>query len=176
MHFESAAALAVEFAAHLDLAPTHTVLNLNVPNLALGEIRGIRRASLATSGLILAAEAVDGGPRVRFDLGVSKLGDEDESDENLTQLGWAVISSFSPASSKTGATRLVTWWRLRWDLRGQLLEKVRTALGMTMGIARSHGQRRDRQHGQLRADHPAWHSLHDTWMPTGEILQLIDGL
>jgi len=31
------------------------VLNLNVPNLALGEIRGVRRARLATTGLILAA-------------------------------------------------------------------------------------------------------------------------
>jgi len=57
------------------------VLNLNVPNLALGEIRGVRRASLATSGLILAAEAVKGGSRVRFHLGVSQLGDGDESDE-----------------------------------------------------------------------------------------------
>lgn len=92
VHFESAAALAVQFVAHLELAPARTVLNLNVPNLALSDICGIRRASLATSGLILAAAAVDGGPRVRFDLGVSKLGNEDESDETLTQLGWAVVT------------------------------------------------------------------------------------
>ena len=91
-HFESAAALAVTFAAHLERAPARTVLNLNVPNLALGEIRGVRRASLATSGLILAAEAVKGGSRVRFHLGVSQLGDGDESDETLTQLGWAVVT------------------------------------------------------------------------------------
>ncbi|MGD0983870.1 MAG: 5'/3'-nucleotidase SurE [Acidimicrobiales bacterium] len=90
-HFESAAALAVAFAAHLERAPARTVLNLNVPNLALGEIRGIRRAGLATSGLILAAQAVEGGPRVRFDLGALQP-DGDESDETLTQLGWAVVT------------------------------------------------------------------------------------
>ena len=126
MHFESAAALAVELVAHLELAPARTVLNLNVPNLALGEIRGIRRAGLATSGLILAAEAVDGGPQVRFDLGVSKLGGEDESDETLTQLGWAVVTPLTcvvedrrhdvgdVVAAATGSA-------------GQLLEKVRTA-------------------------------------------------
>jgi len=91
-HFESAAALAVALAAHLERAPARTVLNLNVPNLALGDIRGVRRASLATSGLIFAAEPVDGGPRVRFDLGASQLRDGAESDEALTQLGWAVVT------------------------------------------------------------------------------------
>ncbi len=92
IHFESAAALAVVLAAHLETAPARAVLNLNVPNLALGEIRGIRHASLATSGLILAAETVDGGPRVRFDLGASQPGNGEESDETLTELGWAVVT------------------------------------------------------------------------------------
>jgi hypothetical protein len=67
------------------------VLNLNVPNLALAEIRGVRRAGLASSGLIIAAQAVNGGPKVRFDLGASPS-DGDESDETLTQLGWAVVT------------------------------------------------------------------------------------
>jgi len=91
MHFESAAALAVALTAHLERAPARTVLNLNVPNLALAEIRGVRRAGLASSGLIIAAQAVNGGPKVRFDLGASPS-DGDESDETLTQLGWAVVT------------------------------------------------------------------------------------
>jgi len=90
-HFESAAALAVALASHMERAPARTVLNLNVPNLALEEILGVRRAGLATSGLILAAQAVDGGPKVRFDLGASQP-NGDESDEALTQLGWAVVT------------------------------------------------------------------------------------
>ena len=97
-HFESAAALAVTFAAHLERAPARTVLNLNVPNLALGEIRGVRRARLATTGLILAAGTEDGAPRLRLDLGGrADLGarqpdESDESDEALTELGWAVVT------------------------------------------------------------------------------------
>ena len=97
-HFESAAALAVAFAAHLERAPVRTVLNLNVPNLALGEIRGVRRARLATTGLILAAGTEDGAPRLRLDLGGrADLGarqpdESDESDEALTELGWAVVT------------------------------------------------------------------------------------
>jgi len=97
-HFESAAALAVAFAAHLERAPARTVLNLNVPNLALGDIRGVRRASLATSGLILAAQAIDGGSKVRFDLGAAQPGSGDESDETLTQLGWAVVTPLASVS------------------------------------------------------------------------------
>ena len=97
-HFESAAALAVAFAAHLERAPARTVLNLNVPNLALGDIRGVRRASLATSGLFLAAQAIDGGSKVRFDLGAAQPGSGDESDETLTQLGWAVVTPLASVS------------------------------------------------------------------------------
>ena len=97
-HFESAAALAVAFAAHLERAPARTVLNLNVPNLALGDIRGVRRASLATSGLFLAAQAIDGGSKVRFDTGAAQPGSGDESDETLTQLGWAVVTPLASVS------------------------------------------------------------------------------
>ena len=73
-HFESAAALAVSFAAYLEGAPARTVFNLNVPDLALGEIRGVRRAGLSASGLILAAQAANGGARVQIDLGTSEPG------------------------------------------------------------------------------------------------------
>ncbi len=96
-HFESAAALAVSFAAYLEGAPARTVFNLNVPDLALGEIRGVRRAGLSASGLILAAQAANGGARVQIDLGTSEPGapnpdNGDESDETLTGFGWAVVT------------------------------------------------------------------------------------
>ena len=66
-HFESAAALAVAFAAHLERAPVRTVLNLNVPNLRL-DLGG------------------------RADLGARQPDESDESDEALTELGWAVVT------------------------------------------------------------------------------------
>jgi 5'-nucleotidase len=91
-HFESAAALAVAVAAHLERAPARTVLNLNVPNLALDAIRGVRRAPLGTTGLIRAAGAEDGGPRVEFDFEIPHPAKDEQSDEALTGLGWAVVT------------------------------------------------------------------------------------
>jgi len=91
-HYESAAALAVVLAAHLEGAPARTVLNLNVPNLALAQIRGVRRARLATTGLIRAAGAEGDGPRVQLDLGFAEPSDDEDSDEALTGLGWAVVT------------------------------------------------------------------------------------
>jgi 5'-nucleotidase len=91
-HYESAAVLAVVLAAHLEGAPARTVLNLNVPNIPLSQIRGVRRARLATSGLIRAAGTTDGGPNVHLDLRFREPADDDESDEALTGRGWAVVT------------------------------------------------------------------------------------
>jgi len=91
-HYETAATLAVALAAHLQRAPARTVLNLNVPNVPLGELRGVRRARLATTGLIRAASSEQGGPEVRLDLGFREPASDDESDEALTGLGWAVVT------------------------------------------------------------------------------------
>jgi 5'-nucleotidase len=112
-HFESAGALAVALVAHLARAPASTVLNLNVPNLALCDIRGVRRAGLATTGLLLSAGPVDGGPQIRFDLGAHRP-DDDQSDEALTQLGWAVVT---PLAS------------IREDQRPEVEEIVAAAVG-----------------------------------------------
>ena len=91
-HYESAAALAVVLSAHLEGAPARTVLNLNVPNLPLAQIRGVRRARLATTGLIRAAGAEEDGRGVRLDLGFGEPSGEEDSDEALTGLGWAVLT------------------------------------------------------------------------------------
>jgi len=97
-HYESAAVLAVVMAAHLERAPARTVLNLNVPNRPLGQIRGVRRARLATTGLIRAAGSKDGGPDVHLDLRFREPADDDESDEALTGLGWAVVTPLASVS------------------------------------------------------------------------------
>lgn len=91
-NYESAAALAVVLLSHLESAPARTVLNLNVPNLPLSEIRGIRRAHLAETGLIRTAASDESGPRVQLELGFREPADDDESDEALTGLGWAVVT------------------------------------------------------------------------------------
>jgi 5'-nucleotidase len=53
--WESAADLAVALVPLLAAAPVRTVLNLNVPHLPLGEIRGLRWARVGGAGLIKAA-------------------------------------------------------------------------------------------------------------------------
>ncbi len=97
-HFESAAALSVALAANLERGPARTVLNLNVPNLPLGRIRGVRRARLATTGLIHSATAQAGAPTVQLDLGLREPSEDEESDEALTGLGWAVVTPLATVS------------------------------------------------------------------------------
>ena len=53
--WESAAELAVALIPLLVAAPVRTVLNLNVPALPLGEIRGVRWARVSGAGLIKSA-------------------------------------------------------------------------------------------------------------------------
>jgi 5'-nucleotidase len=91
-HFGSAAALAVAFAESLEDAPSRTVLNLNVPDLPLAQIRGVRRAGLARTGLTLAAAENNSEPNVRLELSRQPADVDEDSDESLTALGWAVVT------------------------------------------------------------------------------------
>ncbi len=97
LHYESAAALAVALAAHLETAPAGTVVNLNVPNLPLGAILGVRRAHLATTGLIFSAEVAGRESNVQLDLlgprpTEHERARDDQTDDTLTALGWAALT------------------------------------------------------------------------------------
>jgi 5'/3'-nucleotidase len=58
--WESAADLAVALLPLLAAAPPRTVLNLNVPHLPLGEVRGVRWARVSGAGLIKSARGAAG--------------------------------------------------------------------------------------------------------------------
>ena len=73
VHWSSAAAIAAGAVGHLAKAPAGTVLNVNVPNRPPNEIRGIRRAVLATSGTIRSAVDHDDG-YIELVLGRSREG------------------------------------------------------------------------------------------------------
>ncbi|MGD0944755.1 MAG: 5'/3'-nucleotidase SurE [Acidimicrobiales bacterium] len=97
LHYESAAALAVALAAHLETAPARTVVNLNVPNLPLGAILGVRRAHLATTGPIFSAEVEGKESHVQLDLLGQRPTErerdrDDQTDDTLTELGWATVT------------------------------------------------------------------------------------
>src|SRR5487761_2170667 len=61
VHFDTAAAVALEVVEHLMAAPSRTLLNLNVPNLPAGELLGVRRGRISTAGIVKAAGPRAGG-------------------------------------------------------------------------------------------------------------------
>src|SRR5271170_376160 len=56
--YDTAAEIAIGVLDQMESAPARTLLNLNVPNLELHELRGVRRGRVSNAGLIKAA-----GPR-----------------------------------------------------------------------------------------------------------------
>lgn len=131
IHFETAAALAAELAPRVVTAPTRTVVSCNVPNLPLSELRGLRWAKLARSGLIRSALVdAEGDARLQLELGFGEPAPGDESDETLTALGFATIT---PLASVVEETRP----EVRTAI-SRMLEDVRTALpiaGESQGAA-----------------------------------------
>jgi 5'-nucleotidase len=97
MHFESAATLAVALSAQLETAPARTVLNLNVPNLPLARIRGVRRAHLANTGLNFLSRVNDAEPAqvAESDAPFEAPSGAGDSDDALTEEGWAVVTALS---------------------------------------------------------------------------------
>jgi 5'-nucleotidase len=94
VHYETATAIAVRLAPLVAAAPPRMVLNCNVPNLPLAELRGLRLAHLARSGLIrsVLADSDAEVPRLQLELGLADPPAEDGSDEALTTAGYATLT------------------------------------------------------------------------------------
>lgn len=111
IHFETAAAIAASLAPRVALAPPRTVVNCNVPNLPLADLKGMRRARLARSGLIRSA-LVDakGDARMQLELGFGEPAPGDESDEALTALGYATVTALQSVAEdhRSDTTSAVT--------------------------------------------------------------------
>jgi 5'-nucleotidase len=94
-HWETAGRLATAALDWLVAAPKKTVLNLNVPNLPLAEVRGVRWAELAPFGTVRAAivESVDG----RLQMELRDTGEElpPGSDTALVNAGYAAVTSIT---------------------------------------------------------------------------------
>jgi 5'-nucleotidase len=93
MLWSTAAALAVEALGWLEAADDRTVLNLNVPNTAPADVKGIRWASLAPFGSVRAAiaDATDGRLQMEFRQVDEPL--PEDSDTALVFAGYAAVSS-----------------------------------------------------------------------------------
>jgi 5'-nucleotidase len=100
-HWATAAALATELIGRLMDRPEGTAWNLNVPNLARADIKGLAEASPATTPLRLAAKPVaEGRAEMVF---VSRdtptpLPGTAPTDRDLLADGWAAITGVRPTS------------------------------------------------------------------------------
>lgn len=123
IHFDTAASLAAELAPRVAASPPRTVVSCNVPNLPLAQLRGVRWAKLARSGLIRSALVdAEGDARLQLELGFGEPTPGDESDEALTALGFATITPLASVSEES-----------RPDVRAavsHMLEEVRQALSI----------------------------------------------
>jgi 5'-nucleotidase len=61
VHFDTAAAVAIEVLQELMNAPSRTLLNLNVPNLPTRQLLGVRRGRISSAGVVKAAGPLAGG-------------------------------------------------------------------------------------------------------------------
>jgi 5'-nucleotidase len=104
VHYDTAALVAIEVLDELFRAPSRTLLNLNVPNLEVHQLKGVRRGHISTAGLIKAAGAGAGGEALsdegelplRLGAASPELGDvsDEEADDDgaLLAAGYASLT------------------------------------------------------------------------------------
>jgi 5'-nucleotidase len=105
VHYDTAAAVALEVLDHLMSAPSRTLLNLNVPNLPAAQLRGVRRGRISTAGIVKAAGPSAGGEPLgeegelplRLGAATPELGDvSDEAEDDdgaLLAAGYASLTA-----------------------------------------------------------------------------------
>ena len=105
VHYDTAGAVCIEVLEELLRAPSRTLLNLNVPNIAKGELRGVRRGRVSTAGIVKAAGPLAGGEPlgeegelpIRVGAATPQLGDvSDEAADDDGALLAAGFASLTP--------------------------------------------------------------------------------
>ncbi|HVA71307.1 MAG TPA: 5'/3'-nucleotidase SurE [Acidimicrobiales bacterium] len=101
VHYDTAAAVAIEVLDELLHAPSRTLLNLNVPNLPIEALRGVRRGRISTAGIVKAAGPRAGGEALsdegelplRLGAATPELGDV--SDEDADEDGALLVAGYA---------------------------------------------------------------------------------
>lgn len=91
MRWSTAAALGVTTLRWLVEQPRRTVINLNVPDLAISEVEGVRVAALAPFGTVRAA-VVEADGKLQMELGDHGEPLPPDSDTALLQAGYATLT------------------------------------------------------------------------------------
>ncbi|HET7691085.1 MAG TPA: 5'/3'-nucleotidase SurE [Nocardioidaceae bacterium] len=101
VHWETTASVADRALRWLLEREPRPVLNVNVPDVPLDQLRGLRRAPLATFGAVQADIAEVGEGFVTLTFSEVDVTGEPESDAALQQAGWATITPLSgPAEAR----------------------------------------------------------------------------
>ncbi|MGH9000024.1 MAG: 5'/3'-nucleotidase SurE [Acidimicrobiia bacterium] len=100
-HWSTAADLACTLLPWLAEAPAGTVLNLNVPNLPGGEVRGLRHATLARFGAVQTNVVERGEGYVRTEVSEIDAEYQPGTDAFLLRQGYATLTALRPVSEAT---------------------------------------------------------------------------
>jgi 5'-nucleotidase len=92
-HLETAGTVAASAIDWLAAAPPKTVLNLNVPNLPLDEVLGVRAAPLARFGTVRTTVGERIAGRLQVELRDTKEHVDPDSDTALVRAGYVTVTS-----------------------------------------------------------------------------------
>jgi 5'-nucleotidase len=95
-HWETAGRLAVAVLRVLLAAPEPLVLNLNVPDLPVAELRGVRRARLAGFGAVQTTITEAGRGYVQVGVAAEEAVAEPGTDAALVATGYATVTALHP--------------------------------------------------------------------------------
>jgi 5'-nucleotidase len=92
-HLETAATVAATGLAWLAAAPRKSVLNINVPNLPLAEVLGVRAAPLARFGTVRTALGQRADGRLQVELRDTEDQLDPDTDTALVRAGYVTVTS-----------------------------------------------------------------------------------
>jgi 5'-nucleotidase len=106
MHWETSARLAVPVLEWLVVQTRRTVVNLNVPNLLLEDVRGVEWGELAQFGSVRTALVESQGGRLQMEFVGRRDEHPEHTDAGLVDRGYAALTLLSGVSAATPAPAL----------------------------------------------------------------------
>ena len=109
LHLDTAGAVAVAATRWILGAPARTVLNVNVPNLPLDDVAGVRWARLAPFGTVRAALADGSNGRLQIELQATDVELDPDTDTALVGAGYVTVTGLTGlrATERTDAAETI---------------------------------------------------------------------